>query len=79
MFPGSTDLAGRSLNPEAVKLAVAQHLPIGHAIDRYAAGKAEIARHGPARETVRQRPQHRFLQHNLNGAATSIWNGVSNN
>ena len=57
-------IAGRRLNPDVVELAVAQHLAVGDAIQRHAAGKAQIARAGLGREAARQ-PQHGLLEHRL--------------
>ena len=42
-------IAGRRLDPDVVERALAQQLAVGHAVQRDAAGQAEIARAGFAR------------------------------
>ena len=56
----------RRLNPESAELAVAQDLPVGHAIQCHAARHAEIARPGLLGQGTRH-PQHRLVQHRLDG------------
>ena len=57
-------IARRRLDPDVVEVAVAQNLAIGDAIERHAAGKAEVSRLGLLGEAARH-PQHRLIQHRL--------------
>ena len=57
-------VAGRRLHPDALELAVAQHLAVGHAVERDAAGEAQVLRAGLGRERARE-PQHDLLGHRL--------------
>ena len=59
-------VAGRGLHPDMLEGAVAQHLAVGDAIERDAAGEAEILHAGLARERARE-PQHDFLGRHLDG------------
>ena len=52
------------LNPDVVEVTIAQHLAVGDAIQRDAAGKAQVPRAGLLREAARQ-PQHGFIQYRL--------------
>ena len=45
-------------------MAVAQHLAVGDAIERHAAGEAQVSRSGLLGEAARQ-PQHGLIQHRL--------------
>ena len=57
-------VAGRRLHPQVAKGAVAQHLAVGHAVERHAAGHAQVGNG----VFGRQRPghaQHRLLGHRL--------------
>ena len=59
-------VARRRLNPDVFERAVAQHLAVGDAIERHAAGEAQVLRTGFLGEAARQ-PQHGFVQHRLDG------------
>jgi hypothetical protein len=62
---GSDRAAGGRLNSDVLEAAVAKDLAIGDAIERHAAGKAEVFRSGLPGKVARQ-PQHGFIQHRLN-------------
>ena len=57
-------IARGRLDPDALEFAVAQHLAVGHAVERHAAGEAQILRAGLACERARQ-AQHDFLRDRL--------------
>ena len=57
-------IARGRLDPDVLELAVAQHLAVGDAIERHAAGEAEILGAGLAGERARQ-AQHDLLGHRL--------------
>ena len=57
-------VAGRRLDPDPLEPAVAQHLAVRHAVERDAAGEAEIFGAGLGRDRARE-PQHDFLGHRL--------------
>ena len=57
-------VAGRRLDPDTLELAVAQHLAVRHAVERHAAGHAEIFGAGLGRDRARE-PHHDFLGHRL--------------
>jgi hypothetical protein len=59
-------IAGRRLNPDIAELALAHDLAVGDAIERDAAGQAEVLLAGLGREAAGQ-PQHRLFQHHLHG------------
>jgi hypothetical protein len=52
------------LDPDPVELAVAQHLAVGHAVQRHPAREAEIVRASLLGEAARQ-PQHGLVEHGL--------------
>ena len=57
-------VAGGRLHPDVLEGAVAQDLAVGDAIERDAAGEAEIVEAVLARQRARQ-PQHHLLGHRL--------------
>ena len=59
-------IAGGRLHPDVSEAAVAQHLAVGHAVEGYAAGEAQVLHAGLIGEAARE-PQHRLLEHGLNG------------
>ena len=67
-------IAGRRLNPDVVELAVAQHLAVGHAVERDAAGEAQILRAGLGRRALRVSRSTTSSDTAWIEAATSMWN-----
>ncbi len=61
---GAAGVAGGRLHPDAVELACAQDLAVGDAIERDAAGQAEIALAVLDRQAAGE-AQHRLFQHGL--------------
>ena len=57
-------IAGCRLDPDVAKAALAQHLAVGDAIERHAAGKTEILHAGLGGEAARE-PQDGVFQHRL--------------
>ena len=71
-------IAGRRLDPDVLEMAVAQNLAVGDAIERHAAGQAQVSRpgllaRGCASSAARLPPVTAWIE-----AARSMWNGVSN-
>ena len=62
----SAGIARRGLNPDVLEMAVAQHLAVGHAVQRDAAGQAEIRHAGFGRERSRE-PKDHFFERRLDG------------
>ena len=60
-------VARGGLNPDALENSFAQEAAVGHAIERHAAGHAQIFFAGQF-PRVSGQPQHDFLRHGLNGA-----------
>jgi len=61
---GAAGVAGRGLDPEALEDAVAQQATVGDAVERDAAGEAEVFLAGPALH-VPGHAQHDFFGHHL--------------
>ena len=62
---GAPGIPGRRLDPDVLECTLAQHLAVGHAIERDAAGHAEILHAGLRRQAPRH-PKHDLLGHRLN-------------
>jgi hypothetical protein len=69
-------IARRRLHPEPVEAAVAQHLAVGDAVERDAAGEAEVARAVLGGEAARQRSTTSSVTA-CTEAARSMWRWVS--
>ena len=57
-------IACRGLNPDVLERTVAQHLAVGHAVERHPPGEAQIIHPSFPRQTPRQ-AQHYFFGHLL--------------
>ena len=70
-------IAGRRLHPDVLEGAVAQDLAVGDAVERHAAGEAQIVeRHARARSERASRSITSSVTFWIE-AAMSMWNGVS--
>jgi hypothetical protein len=58
-------IASRRLDPDALELAIPQHLAVCNAIKSNASGETEVFGPGLSRDRTRK-PQHDFLGHRLN-------------
>ena len=57
-------ITGRRLHPDVAEAAVAQHLAVGHAVERYAAGETQVFHAGLGGEAAGE-AQHGLLEHRL--------------